>query len=75
MFFKVSHKMGVDNVFKDFTWNRDKGDGTIGFFFSFFRRRPTPLHALWELVTLSNLHTPAVLMLIYLITGYCGGSY
>ena len=31
MFFKVSHKMAVDDVFYDFTWNRCKGDGTIGF--------------------------------------------
>ena len=31
-------------------------------------------HALWGLMALSNLHTPAVLMLISLIIGYCGGS-
>ena len=31
-------------------------------------------HALWELMALSNLHTPAVLMLISLINGCCGGS-
>ena len=29
--FKVSHKVAVDYVFKDFTWNRYKGDGTIVF--------------------------------------------
>ena len=27
MFFKVGHKVAVDDVFKDFTWNRCKGDG------------------------------------------------
>ena len=31
MFFKVSHKVAVDDVFKDFTWNRNMGDGTIVF--------------------------------------------
>ena len=31
-------------------------------------------HALWGLVAFSNLHTPAVLMLISLIIGCCGGS-
>ena len=31
-------------------------------------------HALWGLMALSNLHTPAVLMLISLIIGCCGGS-
>ena len=31
-------------------------------------------HALWELMALSNLHTPAVLRLISLIIGCCGGS-
>ena len=31
-------------------------------------------HALWGLMVLSNLHTPAVLMLISLIIGLCGGS-
>ena len=31
MFFKVSHKVAVDDVFKDFTWNICKGDGTIVF--------------------------------------------
>ena len=29
--FKVSHKVAVDDVFKDVTWNRFKGDGTIVF--------------------------------------------
>ena len=31
MFFKLSHKVAVDDVFKDFTWNRCKGDGMIVF--------------------------------------------
>ena len=31
MFFKVSHKVAVDDVFNDFTWNRCKGEGTIVF--------------------------------------------
>ena len=31
MFFKVSHKVAVDDVFKNLTWNRRKGDGTIVF--------------------------------------------
>ena len=31
MFFKVSDKVAVDDVFKNFTWNRCKGDGTIVF--------------------------------------------
>ena len=31
MLFKVSHKVSVDDEFKDFTWNRYKGDGTIVF--------------------------------------------
>ena len=31
-------------------------------------------HALWGLMALSNLHTPAVLMLISLIIVCCGGS-
>ena len=31
MFFKVSHKVAVDDVFNNFTWNRCKGDGTIVF--------------------------------------------
>ena len=35
MFFKVSHKVAVDDVFKDFTWNRCKGDGTTVFWYVF----------------------------------------
>ena len=31
-------------------------------------------HALWGLMALSNLHSPALLMLISLIIGCCGGS-
>ena len=31
MFFKVSHKAAVDDVFKNLTWNRCKRDGTIVF--------------------------------------------
>ena len=29
MFFKVSHKVAVDDVFKEFTWNRGNGDDSF----------------------------------------------